>query len=150
MFERIPEDKALQSAQIAQETAQYLAQGGTITPCDPCKETWQLYAVDVGGDEIAIRRVKVLPDLKAIRAAKEAERVAKIEAERQRRDERRAPVEGNPSMYLSQKECKRGHTGMRYTRNDYCVQCARDATLAHYYANQRKQGKFSDCDTSTV
>jgi hypothetical protein len=141
MFERIPEMKALLSAQIAQETAHYLAQGGRITPCEPCKETWQLYAVDVGGDEIALRRVKVLPDLKAMKAAKVDAALAKALEERTRREERRAPVEGNPAMYLSAKMCKRGHTGMRYTRNDYCVQCARDATLAHYYEQQRQAGK---------
>lgn len=63
MFERIPEEKALQSAQITAETAQYLAQGGTITPCDPCKETWQLYAVAYGDEGITLRKCKVLPDL---------------------------------------------------------------------------------------
>jgi len=84
MLERIPEAKAIQSAQIAQDTAHYLAQGGTITPCEPCKETWQLYAVDIGGDEIALRKVKVLPDLKALRAAREAILAAKMQEIRTR------------------------------------------------------------------
>lgn len=61
MFDRIPQDKAALSEQIGRETAHYLAKGGTITLCEPCKETWQLYAVASGEEGITLKSCKVLP-----------------------------------------------------------------------------------------
>jgi hypothetical protein len=79
MFERIPDDKATQSAQIARDTAHYLAKGGTITECVPCTETWLLYAVANGDEGINLRRCKTLPDLAAKKARNKGRDVNSIQ-----------------------------------------------------------------------
>ena len=127
--------KARQSAIVSRHVDAFLAAGHQIVECPVGQETWKLWAVEQPNGDIVFKRAKALPDDLAERKAAREERerpkwVPQPEGPVRALSGRgRKRKEGTEGVYRSDKPCKRGHQGMRYSRNGDCVECARLRSL---------------------
>lgn len=146
MLYSIAQEKIEEASQVAAEVAAFLASGRKIEECPPCREGWLLYAVSDGEEGVILHKCRKLPDFKAqreARTAQEAARKAKsapvrsVEREaRQLSAAGRKRMKHNVNTYQSGSPCKNGHQGLRYRRNQECVECARQRSLDAYYSKK--------------